>query len=333
MDLQYQHPEFFIAFLALPFIGLLFWYLIRWKQQTITRIGEPKLVNELIRGHSPQNFLFKFLLGLIAVAAIILAVVNPQRPGSMDKVERKGVDVMIALDVSNSMLAQDVRPSRLDKAKLIVNRLMSRLENDRVGLVLFAGRAYMQMPLTMDHAAAKMYVQNASPSIVPTQGTMISEALRLSTAGFNNRDRKYKSILLITDGEDHDPASLEMAQQLAANGVMINTIGIGSPTGTLIPDPSTGQYRRDEQGNTVVSKLNEAELKQLAAATNGVYVNAENVDDPATAIMQQLSRIEETAMEDATFKDMIHYFHLFAGLAILLLIAEFLLPEKKFSMA
>ncbi len=175
MDIQYQHPEFFIALLALPFVALLFFYLLRWKKSTIRKIGDEKLVNELIRGHSPVKFLIKFLLVVFALTAAIITIINPQRPGSMDKVERKGVDVMIALDVSNSMLAEDIKPNRLERAKQIVNRLMAQLQNDRVGLVLFAGRAYMQMPLTTDHAAAKMYIQNASPYIVPTWAQSISE--------------------------------------------------------------------------------------------------------------------------------------------------------------
>lgn len=333
MNIQFQHPEFFITLLAVPFLGLLFMYLLRWKKSSIKKIGDPKLVNELIKTYSPKKFFIKFILATVALTAIILAIINPQLPGRMDKVERKGVDVMIALDVSNSMLAEDIKPNRLEKAKQLVDELINELRNDRIGLILFAGRAYMQMPLTTDHGAAAMYVQNANPSIVPTQGTVISEALKLGAAAFNSKERKYKSIVLITDGEDHDPASLEMAQQLAANGVMVNTVGIGSSTGTPVPNPSTGQYRKDEQGNTVISKLNETELKQIAAATKGIYINTEDINAATNAIMKKLSSIEETALEDAAFKDYTHYFYWFAALALLLLIIEFLLPERKMKMA
>lgn len=333
MDLQFQHPEFFIALIAVPFVGLLFWYLLGWKKATAKKIGDEKLVGELTKSHSPLKFIIKFSLAILALVAVIIGIINPQRPGSMDKVERKGVDVMIALDVSNSMLAEDIKPNRLEKAKQLINRLMSDLEDDRVGLVLFAGRAYMQMPLTTDHSAARMYVQNANPLIVPTQGTMISEALKLSASAFNSKERKYKSIILITDGEDHDPLSMEVAQQLAANGVMINTVGIGSPLGTPIPNPLTGQFKKDEQGNTILSKLNEGQLKQLAAATKGIYVNNEDVSAASSAIMNKLSTIAETALEDAAFKDYIHYFPWFIALAVIFLIGEFLLPERKFRVA
>jgi Ca-activated chloride channel family protein len=333
MDIQYQHPELIIGLMALPFLGLLFWYVLRWKKNVTTKIGDEKLVKELSSNHSPSKYIIKFGLGLLALAAVIIAMVNPLRPGSMDKVERKGVDVMIALDVSNSMLAEDIKPNRLEKAKQLVFRLIERLSNDRVGLVLFAGRAYMQMPLTTDHAAAGMYVQNANPSIVPTQGTMISDALKLSTAAFNSKERKYKSIVLITDGEDHDPASLEVAKQLAANGVIVNTVGIGSSLGTPIPDPATGQFKKDAEGNTVLSKLNDGQLKQLSAATNGVYVNPEDIDDAVNAIVKQLGRIQETAVEDAAFKDYIHYFQWFIAGALFLLFVEFLIPERKLRFA
>jgi Ca-activated chloride channel homolog len=329
MGLQLQHPEFMIGFLAVPFIGLLFWYMIKWKENVTAKIGDQRLVRDLIIGYSPFRFILKFALGLLALTTVIMSMVNPVKPGAMEKVERKGVDVMIALDVSNSMLAQDIKPNRLEKAKQIVNRLIYQLADDRIGLVLFAGRAYMQMPLTSDHGAAGMYVQNAAPDVVPAQGTMISDALRLCTSAFNPKERKYKSIILITDGEDHDPESLEVANQLSSNGVVINTIGIGSTLGTPIPDPATGQFKKDGEGNTVLSKLNEQQLKQLAAATNGIFISPQNLDDAAAVISKQLSAIEDKAIEDSAFKDLIHYFYWFAGAALLLLVVEFFIPERK----
>ena len=329
MNIQYQHPELIMGLMALPFVGLLFWYVLKWKSTVTAKIGDERLVKELTRDHSPLRYILKFGFALLALTAIIVAMVNPMRSGRMDNVERKGVDVMIALDVSNSMLAEDIKPNRLEKAKQLVNRLIAQLPNDRIGLVLFAGRAYMQMPLTTDHGAAEMYVQNAQPGIVPTQGTMISEALKLSTSAFNTKERKYKSILLVTDGEDHDPESLEVAKQLAANGVIVNTVGIGSSLGTPIPDPSTGQFKKDAEGNTVLSKLNEGQLKQLASSTNGIYINPDDVNEAVAAIMKQLLAIQETSVEDAAFKDYIHYFPWFVGAAILLLVVEFMLPERK----
>ena len=201
---QFQHIELLPALAVIPLFVLLFVLVIRWKKTTIKKIGDLSLVNQLIKGYSAHKFVAKFILSLLALSAIIIGMMNLQKPGQMENIERKGVDVLIALDVSKSMLAEDSKPNRLEVAKQLVNKLMNQLQNDRIGLILFAGRAYMQMPLTTDHGAARMYVQNASPDVVPTQGTVIGEALRLSSSAFNSKEKKYKAVVLITDGEDHD---------------------------------------------------------------------------------------------------------------------------------
>ena len=326
---QFQHIELLPALAVIPLLIFLFVLVLRWKGNTIKKIGDSILVKQLIRGYSANKFLAKFVLSILAISSIILAILNLQKPGTMENIERKGVDVIIALDVSKSMLAEDSKPNRLEVAKQLVNKLMMQLQNDRIGLILFAGRAYMQMPLTTDHGAARMYVQNAGPDVVPTQGTVISEALRLSNSAFNSKDKKYKAVVLITDGEDHDPESLKVAQELAKNAIMINTVGIGSPEGAPIMDPMTNAYKKDPQGNTVISKLNEPELQQLAQSTKGVYVRLTDPEQAVAAIMQQLSTIEKTELEDSAFKDFKSYFQWFLAAAILLLLVEFFLPERK----
>ena len=326
---QFQHTELFPAFAVIPLLVLLFFVVIRWKKNTIKKIGDTPLVNQLIRGYSSHKFVAKFILSVLALSAIIVGMLNLRKPGTMENIERKGVDVIIALDVSKSMLAEDSKPNRLEVAKQLVNKLMNQLQNDRIGLILFAGRAYMQMPLTTDHGAARMYVQNAGPEVVPTQGTVISEALRLSSAAFNSKDKKYKAVVLITDGENHDPTSLQVAQGLAENAIMVNTIGIGSPEGAPIMDPQTNSYKKDPEGNTVVSKLNEVELQQLAQATKGVYVRLTDPEQAVASIMQQLSTIEKTELEDSAFKDFKSYFQWFLAIALLFLLVEFFLPERK----
>ena len=328
---RFQHIELLPALAVIPLLIFLFFLAIRWKKNTIKKIGDIALVRQLIKGYSPDKFLAKFILSVLAISSIIIGIMNLQKPGTMENIERKGVDVVIAMDVSKSMLAEDSKPNRLEVAKQFVNKLMGRLQNDRIGLVLFAGRAYLQMPLTTDHGAARMYVQNAGPEAVPTQGTVISEALRLSNAAFNSKDKKYKAVVLITDGEDHDPASLQVAQELAGNAIMINTVGIGSPEGAPILDPVTNDYKKDPQGNTVISKLNEVELQQLAQSTKGVYVRLTDSDQAVAAIMQQLSTIEKTELEDSAFKDFKNFFQWFLAAALLLLLVEFFLPERKWN--
>ncbi len=329
MDFRLEHIEFLFGLAAIPLLLLAFLFVLGWKKKTRLKIGEPKLVKELIKNYSPFLFALKFVLLALAFIMVIAGAANLQKQGDADNVTRKGVDVMIALDVSNSMMAEDVKPSRLERAKQLVNKLVDKMDNDRVGLVLFAGRAYMQMPLTTDHAAAKMYIQNASPDAVPTQGTVISEALRISGSGFNSKDRKFKSIVLISDGEDHDPEALKMTQSLEQNGVMINTVGIGSPDGSPIIDATTHETKKDAQGNTIITKLNEPELQQLSQTTNGIYIHLDDVDDAAQKITAQLATIEQKTSGDKSFVNYKSFFQWFLAAALLLLLIELIIPEIK----
>jgi Ca-activated chloride channel homolog len=330
---RFQYIEYLIALAVIPLLACLFYLVLTWKKNTKRKIGDEKLVDQLIRSYSPKNFLIKFVLAALAIGLIIIGIANPQRPGDMENVNRKGVDIALAMDVSKSMLAEDIKPNRLERARQVVYRLMERLPNDRIALVLFAGRAYMQMPLTTDHAAARMYIQQAGPETVPTQGTVIADALRISNMAFNSKERKFKSIILITDGEDHDPQAVQLAQQLVTEGVMINTIGIGSPAGAPIIDPLTKEYKKDDNGNTVITKLNEAELQQLASVTRGVYVQLTDVDAAVNRIIEQLDTIEHTALEDSAFRDYRHYFQWVLAAALLILVIEFYFPERKVTMA
>lgn len=328
MDIRFQYIEYLIGLAAIPLVVFLFWWTLRWKKKTIKKIGDEKLVRQLISNYSPFHFQLKFLLLAVGLAAIIVAAANLQKPGEMEQVQRKGVDVVIAMDVSKSMLADDIKPNRLERARQMVYKLMDQLPDDRIALVLFAGRAYMQMPLTTDHSAARMFVQQAGPDVVPAQGTVITDALRMSNTAFNSKERKFKSIILITDGEDHDPNAVQLAQQLAEDGVMINAVGVGSPDGAPIMDPVTNDYKKDQAGNTVISKLNEQELQQLAAATKGVYVRLADTETAVAAMKKQLGTIEQTSMEDSAFKNFKNYFPWFLGLALFLLVLEFFFPER-----
>jgi Ca-activated chloride channel homolog len=322
-----------VGLTALPLLVLLFITVLRWKKKTRQKIGDPVLVKALLKSYSAKKFLLKFILIAFGLVLLVIAAANLRQPGTADKINRKGVDVMIALDVSNSMLAQDIKPNRLERAKQLLTKLMDKMDNDRIGLVLFAGRAYMQMPLTTDHGAARMYIQNAGPDAVPTQGTVIAEALKIANSGFNSKERKYKSIVLISDGEDHDPEALKMAQSLSQAGVVINTIGIGSPDGSPIIDPATNQTKKDAQGNTIITKLNEPELQQLSQNTNGIYIRLGDADDAARRITAQLATIEQTATGDKSFASFTSYFQWFLVAALLFLMTEFFIPECKMKLS
>lgn len=330
---RFQHIENLFGLAAIPFLVIVFLAIIRWKKNTTKKLGDPKLVALLVDSYSSLKFSLKFILGMLALAIIITGAANIQQPGKMEDVNRRGVDVMLVLDVSKSMLAEDIKPSRLEKAKQLLLRLMDKLQNDRVGLVLFAGRAYIQMPLTIDHSAAKMYIQEAGPLVVPTQGTVIAEALQMANSSFNTKERKYKSMVLISDGEDHDPNALKTVQKLAENGVIVNAIGIGSPDGSTIIDPETHDIKKDAQGNPVISKLNETELKQLADASKGIYLRLDNLDDAVITLSQQIAGTEQKSVTDTEFVNYKSFFQYFLGAALFLLLLEFFMTERKRALA
>ncbi|MFI5187173.1 MAG: VWA domain-containing protein [Chitinophagales bacterium] len=308
---------------------LLFLLLLGWKRRTIKRIGNKKLVQQLIKSYSPRLFTTKFILFSLAFALGVAAVANLRKPGSADNISRKGIDVVIALDVSRSMLSTDLSPSRLERAKQMILKLMDQMPDDRIALVVFAGKAYLQMPLTVDHGAAAIFVSTASPDAIAAQGTVFSEALKMSERAFNANERRFKSVVLVSDGEDHDEETLKTADDLVQQGVMVCTVGIGSAEGSQIPDSATNDYKRDAMGNIVISKLNEDELKQIAQKTNGVYVHFESSDQAINELMKQLSQVEKKTFIDVSLLNYKTYYTWFAGLMFLLLILEFILPERK----
>ncbi|MES2849792.1 MAG: VWA domain-containing protein [Bacteroidota bacterium] len=327
--MSFQHPEYLIALSAIPVMVLLYFFYVKWKKQTIKKIGNPVLVQQLISDYSPRKFLIKFCLFAVAFAVIVLALANPRKPSGASNVKRNGIDVMIALDVSKSMLAQDVQPNRLERAKQLISKLIDKMPNDRVGIVVFAGRAYLQMPLTPDLVAAKLYLSTASPDVVPTQGTVIGDALKMCYASFNAKEKKYKSIILISDGEDHDETAEKLSRSLAEEGVMVNTVGIGSAEGATIDDPVTGEHKKDAEGKIVITKLNETELRNIAAATGGVYKLFTSTDEVADAIESQLKTMGQRSITETSLVNYQNYYPYLLGLALLLLLIEFFMSEKK----
>jgi len=333
LNFQFQYTEFLWLFSALAIFICLFLFLLRWKKKTIKKIGDTNLVKQLIKNFSSRLFTTKFILFSLAFALGVVAVANLRKPGAADNIARKGIDVVIALDVSRSMLATDITPNRLERAKQMILRLMDQMPNDRIGLVLFAGKAYLQMPLTVDHGAAAIFVSSSNPDAIPTQGTVFSEALQMSARAFNTKEGRFKSVVLISDGEDHDEETMQTAADLEQQGVMVCTVGIGSPEGAQIPDSATNDFKRDAMGNIVISKLNEAILQQIAQKTNGIYVHFENGDQTVDALMKQLSQVERKTFVDVSLLNYKTYYMWFTMAMFLLLILEFILPERKRKLA
>jgi len=291
-------------------------------------MGDANLVKALTSNYSPKLFFIKFLFLSCAFATGVLAVMNPGKRGDAEAVNRKGIDIAIALDVSKSMLATDLAPDRLERAKQFIGKLMDAMPDDRIALVLFAGKAYLQMPLTTDHGAAQLFTSSANPDVVPQQGTVISDALSMSANAFITEDKRFKTIILISDGEDHDEDAIKIARQLTDRGIVINTVGIGSPEGATIPDPATGDFKKDASGNTVVSKLNEEELKEIAATANGEYIRLQSSDAAVAVLSKQFSQIDKTSYKDRSEANFITYYLWFAAAMLVLLLAENFVPER-----
>lgn len=328
--LHFQYIEYLIALVAIPLMIIFYLNIIKWKVKTAKKIGDASLVKALTEQYSSKKFLAKFILFTTAFAFCAFAVAGLVMPDRTQKVSRKGTDLMIALDVSKSMLAQDIKPSRLERSKQVILKIIENSPDDKVGLVIFAGRAYLQMPLTVDHEAAKMYLAAVSPDDIPTQGTVIKDALKMSFAAFNPKEKTFKSVLLISDGEDHDNEAIKAAKELAKQGIMINTIGIGSPEGAPIMDPATGQFKTDSKGQTVITKLNQKELSDIAKAGNGTYQLYTNTDAVSQNIKKQLSNIgKESSASDTSYTSFQQFFQYFLLVAFVLLLIEFFVSEKK----
>ncbi|GAA0532501.1 VWA domain-containing protein [Chitinophaga japonensis] len=326
--LRFQHSEYLWALVLLLVLQLAFIGVSWWKRRSIRKLGDPTLVESLFLGYSRRLFVLKFLLLFVAFFFGVIGLANLQKGSRMEKITRKGVDVVIALDVSKSMLARDVKPDRLTRAKQLITKLMDKLDNDRVGLVVFAGSAYLQMPLTIDYSAARMYLSTVSPDMIPTQGTAVSQAIEVSTNAFNKMERKHKTLVIISDGEDHEEGSAEKARNAFGEGVVINTVGIGSPAGAPLTDPETGAPKRDREGNVVISKLNEDELKSIASAGKGVYAHLDNnTEDVVNTLVNKIDGMEQKEFGENIFTDYNSYFQYFLAICLVLIIAEFFIPE------
>lgn len=327
--LTFQNNIFLLGLVVLLPLTLVFVSVLHWKRKTRKALGDEPLINALTTNYSPRLYNIKFIAVAVALVMGIIAMANLRKPQDGDKEQRAGIDVMIALDVSKSMLSQDTKPSRLEKAKQCVGMLIDQLGNNRVGLVLFAGQAFLQMPLTSDIAASKLYLANANSDAVAVQGTVISSALQLCSNSLDTKEKKYKAVILISDGEDHDTKTKNVLQQLYDQGVIVYTVGIGTAAGSPIIEAGN-VYKTDINGQTVISKLNEQELKMIADETGGSYYHLDNSLTTAGAIATQLNSMEKKEINGSSgSRQYTSFFPFFIALMILLLIAEVFIPETK----
>lgn len=327
--IQFQFPEALFALALLPVLLLLYLWREAGRKRRVARLGEAPLLQPLLSGPAPRSRHLRALLFGAAMGLLILAGAGPRRADAPVGELRRGIDMIIALDVSNSMLAADVAPNRLQRAKAFIGRLISNSPNDRIGLVLFAGQAYVQMPLTFDHAAARLFTSSASPAAVPVQGTSLSDALAKSGLAYDEEAERFRTLVLITDGENHDEQALEEAKRLREEGVVIQTVGIGSAAGSTLVDTATGAPRLDETGAPVTSKLNEALLQALASEGGGNYLSLGDPGETADALTASFAGIEKKALADTASRSFRHFYMYPLIPALLLLVLLQVLPSQR----
>lgn len=325
------HPQFLYLLLLIPVLVLLFVYARQRKKKAISTFGQVNLVMRLLPEYSGTREIVKFIIWSVAWILIVLGMADPQTGSKLEKIKRKGVDMVFALDVSNSMLAQDITPNRLERAKQSIIHLLGKLENDRVGLVVFAGKAYTQMPLTTDYSATRLFLSTINPGMVPIQGTAIGDAIETSASGFGNT-KQSKAIILITDGENFEDNAVEVAHEAATKGIRVYTIGIGLPEGAPIPVYSGNTqigYKKDASGITVITRLNEPMLQDIAKAGKGLFVRANNSQSGVQEVFDQINKLEKAEYNEAFFSDYEDRFQFFILAALILIFAELLIADRK----
>ncbi|MDR0394775.1 MAG: VWA domain-containing protein [Tannerella sp.] len=325
---RFAHPEFLYLLLILPVLFLFYVYIAKVRKRAIRKYGSPELLSALMPEASPKRRRLKYFILFVAITVVIFIIAGPQFGSKLETVKRQGIEVMICLDVSNSMLAQDITPNRLEKAKQMLSRLTDDLSNDKIGLIVFAGDAFTQIPITSDYISAKMFLSSINPSMVSTQGTAIGSAINLAMRSFTPNENSSKTIVLITDGENHEDNAVQAAAAAVEKGVKVNIVGIGSTKGTPIPLGNNG-YMKDNAGNVVITQLNEAMCQEIVQAGQGLYVRADNTNSALKALQNELGKMAKSEVESQVYSEYDEQFPTLAWIVFVLLIAEFLTSERK----
>ena len=322
----------FWTLLVIPVIILLFAWLQFWRRSTQKKFADSTLLKRL----SPNQSLFKSVLKVVvlccAFACLSLALVNPKIGTKLETIRSEGVDIVFAVDVSKSMLAEDIAPNRLEKSKQLVTQIVNSLVSDRIGIIAYAGKAFPQLSITTDYASAKMFLQNMNTDMLSSQGTAISEAIQLSKTYFDNEDQANRVLIIISDGEDHDGEALNIAEEAAEQGIRILTVGVGNTKGGPIPIKRNGvvlNYKKDNQGETVITRLDESTLKEIAAEANGVYINGSNTTEVVETIKGELDKMDKQEFESKQIADFKDQFQWFLAFGILLLFIDIFFLERK----
>lgn len=334
--MDFENIYLLINLLIIPLLALIFILNRLWRQKALSKYGDMEVVEQLISDKSHNRPIFKFIIMMLALAFLIIGMANPRTGSKLEKSKHKGIDVMLVIDVSNSMLANDIKPNRLERAKMAISKMIDKLEDDQMGVIIFAGQAQTLLPITPDFAAAKMFVNSVSTDMLSTQGTAIGAAIDLAAASTDKKSKNKKAIIVISDGENHEDDAVQASENAAKQGIIVYTIGMGSAEGGPIPVIGNkglqSEYKKDKDGNTVVTKLNEQMLEQISAAGKGIYVRASTNDAGLDKIMKDIEKLDKKEYEAKNFSDYTNLFQYFLAVCLLLLIGEQLVFERKTSL-
>ena len=326
---RFEEPTYLYLLLLLPFLAAFYLYSNYRRRKAIRKFGDPVLMAQLMPDVSKYRPDVKFWLVFAAIGLFAVLLARPQFGSKLETVKRPRVEVMIVLGISNSMLAQDVQPSRLEKAKRLVAQLVDKMENDKVGMIVFAGDAFTQLPITSDYISAKMFLESINPSLISKQGTAIGAAINLATRSFTPQEGVGRAVIVITDGENHEGGAVEAAKAAAEKGIQVSVLGVGMPDGAPIPVEGTNDFRRDRDGNVVVTRLNEQMCQEIAQAGDGIYVRVDNSNAAQKAIAQEINKMAKADVETQVYTEFNEQFQAVAWIILLLLLAEMLILERK----
>lgn len=324
-----EEPAYLYLLLLLPLLAIFYLYSNYRRRRAIRRFGDPVLMEQLMPDVSKYRPNVKFWLIFTSIGLFAILLARPQFGSKLETVKRKGVEVMIALDISNSMLAQDVQPSRLEKAKRLISKLVDGMENDKVGMIVFAGDAFTQLPITSDYISAKMFLESITPSLISKQGTAIGAAINLAARSFTPQEGVGRAIVVITDGENHEGGAIEAAKEAAQKNIQVNVLGVGLPDGAPIPIEGSNDFRRDNEGNVIVTRLNEAMCQEIAKDGKGIYVRVDNSNSAQKAIIQEINKMAKSDVESKVYSDYDEQFQAIAWIILFLLLVEMLILNRK----
>ena len=326
---KFANPNALFLYILLLVIVAVYFYANYRRKNALRKYGDPELLSAMMPEVSTQRSQIKLWITFVAICFVVLLIARPQFGSKVETVKRQGIETVIALDISNSMLAEDIAPNRLEKSKNIISRLVDGFEDDKVGLIVFAGDAFIQVPITSDFISAKIFLESINPGLITRQGTNIKAAIDMATRSFTSREGVGKAIIIITDGENHEGGAVEAAKSAAEKGMVVYVMGVGSLEGSPIPAGRSGDFRRDKEGNVIVTKLSEAMCQEIAVAGNGMYIRIDNTGNAQKILQKEIDKLAKADVETSVYSEYDEQFQVMAWIAFILLLIELLIMTKK----